>query len=97
MTALGNALEYAGGFVYFQSGIRRPMEMDETMARLRDLLLLRTAVSELLREELERLCDEQSPATDAVLAKLQDVTDADAERYQDLRAQLASTLGGGGE
>lgn len=97
MTALGNAREYADGFVYFQSGIRRPVEIDETIARLHDLFLLRTAVSELLREEPERLYDEQSPARDAVLAQLlQDVIDADTEMYQDLTAQLASTLDGGG-
>lgn len=92
MTPVGNAREYAGGFAF-----RRPMEIDETTAGLRDLIPLRTTVSELLRQELERICDEQSPATDAVLAKLQDVTDADAEWYQDLTAQLASTLGCGGE
>lgn len=92
MTALGNAREYAGGFAF-----RRPIKMDETTAVLRDLIPLRAAVSESLREGPERLCGEQSPVTDAVLARLRDATDADAEWCQDLTAQLASTLGCGGQ
>lgn len=93
MTALGNAREYAGGFAF-----RRPTEMDETTAGSRDLIPPRTSVSKLLRQELERLCDEQSPATDSVFAQLlQDVLDAAPEMYQDLTAQLAPTSDGGGE
>ncbi|POH75193.1 hypothetical protein [Arthrobacter glacialis] len=96
MTAHGNARDYADGFVYFQSSIRRPTEIDETMARLRDLLLLRTAVSELLREEVGLLSYEPSPATDAVLAQLlQDVSEADTEMHQNLTVQLTSAPDGG--
>jgi hypothetical protein len=74
----------------FKSGIRRPVETDETMACLRDLLLPRTAVRELIRDDVELLCDEQSSATDAVLAHLiQSANEADTGMYRDLTAQLA--------
>lgn len=90
MSARTNAREYADGFVYWQSEIRRTEEISESTSRLRDFMLLRSAVTELLREEVELLCDEQSPATAAALAQLlRNVIEADTEMYQDLTAQLA--------
>jgi hypothetical protein len=95
MTALGNAREYAGGFMYWQSPFRRTEGTQEPLCRLYDLGLLREAATHLVHNEVAYLRSGPGPRTDVEAGRLlMNAVHADQRVFTEVPEWIASELGG---